>query len=165
MFLGNKWYATPDTVLPTHDLLLPILMWFWSFLIVIWLSDDIKQISSECSLFWRADNSSSRPNSRYLNDFEELRSLGECRASAWYCSVYYVRMYQSFTTFLDNLDVGYTPITVFCTMKWGSTTWRYFLKSFKHDLDQKGRNSWEGLALTESLSSWLQVLNLLNVSH
>jgi translation initiation factor 2-alpha kinase 4 len=33
--------------------------------------------SSECSLFWRADNSSSRPNSRYLNDFEELRSLGE----------------------------------------------------------------------------------------
>jgi len=34
-------------------------------------------ISSECSLFWRADNSSSRPNSRYLNDFEELRSLGE----------------------------------------------------------------------------------------
>ncbi|PAN38837.1 hypothetical protein PAHAL_7G201600 [Panicum hallii] len=34
-------------------------------------------ISSECSLFWRADNSSSRPNSRYLNDFEELRSLGQ----------------------------------------------------------------------------------------
>ncbi|KAF2934681.1 hypothetical protein DAI22_04g180900 [Oryza sativa Japonica Group] len=33
--------------------------------------------SSECSLFWRADNSSSRPNSRYLNDFEELRSLGQ----------------------------------------------------------------------------------------
>ncbi|KAG8082501.1 hypothetical protein GUJ93_ZPchr0014g47014 [Zizania palustris] len=33
--------------------------------------------SSECSLFWRADNSSSTPNSRYLNDFEELRSLGE----------------------------------------------------------------------------------------
>uniref|UniRef100_J3LZ61 non-specific serine/threonine protein kinase n=1 Tax=Oryza brachyantha TaxID=4533 RepID=J3LZ61_ORYBR len=32
--------------------------------------------SSECSLFWRADNSS-RPNSRYLNDFEELRSLGQ----------------------------------------------------------------------------------------
>jgi serine/threonine protein kinase len=28
-------------------------------------------------LFWRADNSSSRPNSRYLNDFEELRSLGQ----------------------------------------------------------------------------------------
>nr|CAB3484962.1 unnamed protein product [Digitaria exilis] len=36
-----------------------------------------QMISSECSLFWRADNSSSRPNSRYLNDFEELRSLGQ----------------------------------------------------------------------------------------
>lgn len=35
-----------------------------------------QMISSECSLFWRADNSASRPNSRYLNDFEELRSLG-----------------------------------------------------------------------------------------
>ncbi|XP_020151752.1 eIF-2-alpha kinase GCN2 isoform X1 [Aegilops tauschii subsp. strangulata] len=36
-----------------------------------------QMISSECSIFWRADNSSSRPNSRYLNDFEELRSLGQ----------------------------------------------------------------------------------------
>ncbi|TKW05167.1 hypothetical protein SEVIR_7G157200v4 [Setaria viridis] len=36
-----------------------------------------QMISSECSLFWRADNTSSRPNSRYLNDFEELRSLGQ----------------------------------------------------------------------------------------
>nr|CAB3487479.1 unnamed protein product [Digitaria exilis] len=36
-----------------------------------------QMISSECSLFWRVDNSSSRPNSRYLNDFEELRSLGQ----------------------------------------------------------------------------------------
>ncbi|XP_062226036.1 eIF-2-alpha kinase GCN2 [Phragmites australis] len=33
--------------------------------------------SSKCSLFWRADNSSSRPNSRYLNDFEELHSIGQ----------------------------------------------------------------------------------------
>lgn len=36
-----------------------------------------QMISSECSVFWRADSSSSRPNSRYLNDFEELRSLGQ----------------------------------------------------------------------------------------
>ncbi|KAJ1271678.1 hypothetical protein BS78_06G144600 [Paspalum vaginatum] len=36
-----------------------------------------QMISSDCSLFWRADNSSSSPNSRYLNDFEELRSLGQ----------------------------------------------------------------------------------------
>eukprot|EP00267_Zea_mays_P050960 XP_020403837.1 eIF-2-alpha kinase GCN2 isoform X3 [Zea mays] len=36
-----------------------------------------QMISSECSLFWRPDNSSSKPNSRYLNDFEELRSLGQ----------------------------------------------------------------------------------------
>lgn len=33
--------------------------------------------SSKYSLFWKADNSSSRPNSRYSNDFEELRSLGQ----------------------------------------------------------------------------------------
>ncbi|VAH49040.1 unnamed protein product [Triticum turgidum subsp. durum] len=44
-----------------------------------------QMISSECSLFWRADNSSSRPNSRYLNDFEELRSLGEGALAVWHC--------------------------------------------------------------------------------